>query len=406
MLLLLLACHPGPPPDDTGDGVEHLHSPDPGTTTPSVDPRTSDALFTVDTLHTVEITLDDDAWDGLYGDPYTFVAGDVRVDGDLLPRSGIRLRGKYGSFRTITGKPKFKIEFNEYEDDQRYLGMKAIALNNEVVDCSYLKEPLGYAVFGAAGIPAPRTSFAQVRVNGEDYGLYVVVEVPDDSFLTRTYADPSGNLYDGKYLYYGDKGYQLLDFAAGLDEMFPLEEGTDVGHADVAAVSAAILAGVGTGDFATPVGAVVDLDFFHHFEAAEQWIGHVDGYAMNQNNYRVYFDPATQRMQFVPWDLDYAFIEDYAWGMSWSTPRGALAAGCWADPDCHEAQADAVDAVLADIDEEALLAAFDGWDALTLDVARDDPKRECPSAQVRPDRNALRDWVAARSAAVRATWGR
>ncbi len=404
MWFLLLACDGSDPQtEDPGDGVERLTSNT--TDTPPDDPRTSDELFTQDVIHTVDITLDDDAWDGLYVDPYTFVSGDVRVDGDLVPGSGVRLRGKYGSFRTITGKPKFKIAFDEYDGAQRYLGMKALALNNEVVDCSFLKEPLGYEVFRTAGIPVPRTSFASVTVNGEDYGLYVLVEVPDDVFLERHYADASGNLYDGKYLYfpgYGS-GYTLLDFASGLDDQFPLEEGTDVDNVDVSAVSSVIVDGTAAGTYTDTVGALVDLPYFHHYEAAEQWIGHVDGYALNQNNYRFYFDPQG-KMQFIPWDFDYAFYQDYEWGMSWENPRGKLAAGCWANPDCRADQAEAVRALADAVDPDALIATFDAWDALTIELAQDDPRRECRRGQVPGSRDALRDWVRSRNEAVVASW--
>ena len=36
-----------------------------------------------------------------------------------------------------------------------------------------LHESLGYEVFRAAGVPAPRTGFAYVRVDGLGYGLYL-----------------------------------------------------------------------------------------------------------------------------------------------------------------------------------------------------------------------------------------
>ena len=403
MWFFLAACHAPPVEGDGGDGVEHLTSVTPET---APDTRTSADLFTADRIHSVDITLDDEAWDGLYNDPYTFVSGDVRIDEERMPASGVRLRGKYGSFRTITGKPKFKIEFDEYDAEQRYLGLKAIALNNEVVDCSYLKEPLGYEVFRAAGVPVPRTSFANVSVNGDAYGLYVVVEVPDDTFLERSYPDPTGNLYDGKYLYFPGYGYgyTLLDFASSIDDLFPLEEGVEVGNADITAVSTAILDGRGTDHYEDVVSPVVDLPAFHRFEAAEQWIGHVDGYALNQNNYRVYFNPSTGKVEFIPWDLDYAFIEDSAWGMSWANPRGTLAASCWADGGCRADQRTAVDDLVATLDVDALTASFEAWDTLTLETAQADPRKECATSQVRRVRNDLRDWMAGRGASVTASW--
>ena len=64
---------------------------------------------------------------------------------------------------------------------------------------------------------------------------------------------------------------------------------------------------------------------YHRELAVEQWVGHNDGYALNTNNYRPYFNPEDGLMQVLPWDLDYGFLNDSDWGMSWASPRGQLA---------------------------------------------------------------------------------
>ena len=86
------------------------------------------------------------------------------------------------------------------------------------------------------GIPTSRTGYAQLFVNGEDYGLYLVVESQDDRWLKRNFEDRSGNLYDGKYVY---SGYwpTIVDFGKGLDHWFDLEEGEDVDFEDIGTIS-------------------------------------------------------------------------------------------------------------------------------------------------------------------------
>ncbi|MFO0006349.1 MAG: CotH kinase family protein, partial [bacterium] len=105
---------------------------------------------------------------------------------------------------------------------------------------------------------APRAADARVWVNGDDYGLYLLLETPDDRFLKRAWDEPDGNLYDGKYVWYPDGSYTLLDFAEGHDHLYQLEEGEDVGHADIASVSAALAAGWGSPTFLATTGAVVE----------------------------------------------------------------------------------------------------------------------------------------------------
>ena len=114
-----------------------------------------------------------------------------------------------------------------------------LSLNNSVVDCSYLKEPMAWKVFQQAGVPWLRTAWAWVTINGLPFGFYQVIETPNDDWVARHWEDSSGNLYDGKYVWYGGWSYTLLDFGIGVDDQFQLEEGEDNGNADIAAVSAA-----------------------------------------------------------------------------------------------------------------------------------------------------------------------
>ncbi len=61
-----------------------------------------------------------------------------------------------------------------------------------------IHETLTYELFRAAGVPAPRTGHAFVRVNGEAYGVYLDVETPDSVWLSRWFPT-TGHLYEGAY---------------------------------------------------------------------------------------------------------------------------------------------------------------------------------------------------------------
>jgi CotH kinase protein len=368
-------------------------------------------FFSDAVIHDIAITLSDEAYFALQQDGRTYVSGDVALDGEPVASIGVRLRGKIGSYREISGKPKFKLDMSEYVPGQRFHGLHALALNNSVVDCSYLKEPLGYRVFRDAGVQASRTSFARVTVNDAAYGLYIIVEVPDGEFLdSRFPGDDDGRLYDGKYIYDWDTGnYTLLDFAMGVDQSFGLEEGESVGNADIVTVSEALASVVSDpiddGDVVNAMDPLMDWDQWHRSWAVEQWIGHVDGYQMNRNNYRVYFRPSDAKMVYVPTDFDYGFIWEDEWGVNWSYVYGNLAAACYLDGSCVQAQIDAVETLLGEIDTDALRVDFDAMAELTQDDGLNDPRRECSTESVEPSQDALRYWIAEREALVRATWG-
>lgn len=352
-------------------------------------------------IHTVDIELSTAAKSDLRSDPYEYVAATVVVDGWTFPGVGVRLRGKIGSFRDLSGKPKFKLDFNRFVEDGSLGAFESLGLNNAVVDCSYMRETVGYSLFRQLGLPAPRTTYTQVTVNGDDYGLYVAIEFPDDHFLDSRYADGTGNLYDGKYLYYTNGSYALVDFTPELVGNFRLEEGTDVANADVNAIAEAIPA---AGTFAERLDPLVHSASFHRFLAAEQWVGQLDGYALNSNNYRVYFDPEDGRADLLVYDLDYAFYPSGSWGVGWEAPVGRLAQACWADAACLADHAAAAQAIAAEVDTAALLADVDRWTELIRDAARNDPRRECEGRQVLTDQAGMRAWVESGSSTLAGFW--
>ncbi len=383
--------------DDTAEPVDD----------PEADAAYQDALYSSEVVHEIAITLDRDAELALRDDPYAYTPGEVAIDGEDGGTVGVRLRGKIGSFRELSGKPKFKIDFAQYDTGRRFHGLHALALNNSVVDCGYLRDPLGYRIFRDAGVGTARTGFASVTVNGEAYGLYVLVEVPDEQYLEIAFPDDDeGQLYDGKYEYNPNTGrYTLLDFGIGVDDHFQLEEGTENGNAEIVAVSDAVSAMRRGNNPETEIATLIDWEQVHRQWAVEELIGHLDGYMLNTNNYRVYFRPSDGKMVILPTDFDYAFQDARNWGMSWSTPRGTLASACWNSTECAANHAAAMSTVIDGLDYDEILAWYDEIDALTLEIAKDDPRRECGSSQVGSNRASLRSWTVTAVDTARDHWG-
>lgn len=365
-----------------------------------------DAFFDDNVIHEIAIALPSDSVVALGSEPYTKALGSITIDGVTLPDVGVRLRGKIGSYRTLSGKPKFAVDLNYTHEDQRYLGVEEISLNNEVADCSYMKEPLSYKIMREAGVAAGRTSFAHLTVNAQDYGLYVIVETPDDRFLAHNFTDPSGNLYDGKYIWYGGYSYTLLDFYGSLAPYYQLEEGTDVANADIWDIARVLGTPTTNADWYTRVDTYVDLSKFIRYTAVEELIGHNDGYAMNTNNYRVYFDPDDGgRAQLIPWDFDNAFLHDSDWGFSWYSPSGRMAYACLHNADCLAEYKTSMTELLDGLDVPALQAWYDERVALITDAAEADPRRECSEPNVLYYQSYVRGWLDTEPAAIRTTWG-
>jgi hypothetical protein len=360
-------------------------------------------FFPQDRLLQIDITLSDTSWDSLEDDPYVYTPALVEIDGRRINDVAVRLRGRIGSFREIDEKPKWRLDFNRLVDGRRIEGLEALSLDNNVVDCSGLKQTLGTHILSVGGALGSRAGFAKVSVNGDDYGVYNTIEVQDDRYLKSRFTDGTGTLYDGAYTWFGEWDVRFADFTGSNSRWFELEEGTDVGQTDLDQVTEALEAVAAGAEFVPTVGALWDLDAFYGYVAAEYWIGQNDGYILNRNNNRVYFDPSTGLASFISYDLDYAFLWE-PWNEPWSAPAGRFALLCFADETCLGGVRSAAASLLTILESADLMGTFNAWDAVTLEAAAGDRNDECSSNRVGQARDDLREWIEVRAAAMRAEW--
>ena len=380
--------------DETGDtGIEQL----PGSSAYEL----SDHLFQLDMVHQVEISVGDAGWEALSIDPFTYIEGDVIIDGELVSSVGVRIKGRIGSYRDLSKKSAFKVDFNKFVDGQTFCALEKLNLNNMVQDSSQVHERLAYEVYRMAGVPTPRIGYAWVQLNGIDFGLYSLGEPYDDIFLEGRYAEPDGNLYDGDYVWYGGSSYQKLDFTTGLQDMFQLDEGEDVEFVDLHAVTAAVNASFGSSSFDETMGTVVNMDEFIGMWAGDVWTGHYDSYSYNQNNYRVYFDPEDGLADLFPWDPDWAFYSS----TPITSPSGLLSRGCKSDASCHADFTATLAQLCLDVEASDLEEQLDDAIALISDYVAADPRKETGSSSIAANQEAARSWIRTRRSTLEATSG-
>ena len=274
-----------------------------------VDP--TEAMFEADRLLDVEITLPPEDWDALrlqtrtildlfgvgcmegpFESPFSYFQGEVRIDGELVEKVGIRKKGFLGSLSE--NRPSLKVKFGEYVEDQAFEGMRRLTLNNSRQDPSKLRQCISYDLFRKAGLVAPRCNWAKVTVNGNYLGLYVHVESLKKPFVRRNFSSDEGTLWEGT----------LSDFRQGWMKTF--EQKTNKGEDDNAGLVAIQEALSAPDDvlFDT-LNAHMDVEKFIDFWAMEVLIGHWDGYAGNTNNFYLYEDPTDgHRVTFIPWGAD------------------------------------------------------------------------------------------------------
>ena len=361
----------------------------------------SDFIFEPNAVYRVDLTISDEGYSALSSDPYEYVEGTISFNGTYIEKVGIRLMGRYGSYRSIDAKPSFKVSFNEFSPGQNLFGLEKMSLKNMITDYSQIHDVMGYAVHRAAGVPAPRVGYAWVTLNGSDYGLYSNIEIYDEHFLQRHYDDPTGNLYDGDYFLFDTGGYTLVDFSPSMDDYFQLDSGEDVGLADIMAITDAVSATGGSDDFYETLDELLDWEEFLRFWAVEQWLCAPDSYNYNQNNYRVYFDKEDGKAELFPWDQDSIYYST----ITLTSTRGVLATYCQQDPDCMSHLYEEIDHISDAADSAHLDELYSQITALIQPYVDADPRREVSADTIQSYQTLVSTWISGRSAALRSSWG-
>lgn len=291
----------------------------------------AEPLFDPTAVAEIDFTLPPASLQKLDEDPetdeYQHAEITVKAGGEThnLADVGFRLKGGHGSFRELTGKAAFKVKFAEFVKKQKLLGLKKLTLNNMVQDPSMVHETMVYKLFRALGVPAPRTGYAFVRVNGEPYGVYLNVETYDDVMLPRLFAST-------QHLYEADAAG--VDVRPGEAETFEPDEGDEEDFTDLEALIAA--ANDTAGDWSDGMAPVADLGEMTQMWAVERYAGHWDGYAGREdpfrpNNYYLHsLDSGVFAM--LPWGTD------QTWGvpLEFDEPAGGLLFNnCLDDASCE-----------------------------------------------------------------------
>ena len=293
--------------------------PAPAATPPPLTQRNElNDLFELGLIPVVRIQISEAGIEHLRQDRKAYVKATLIEGSRVYTNVAIHLKGAAGSFRPIDGeRPALTLNFDKFQDGQRFHGLDKFHLNNSVQDGSYLTELLCSDLFLAAGVPAARVGHAIVELNGRKLGLYVLKEGFGKSFLKRHFATPRGNLYDGGF---------LKDINEPLERISGVEA---AGQPEVKALVEAC-------EIANPVQRMaalekrLDVDRFLSFIALEMMTWHWDGYLMKKNNYRVYHDPDSDRIVFMPHGMDQMFWEPR--GSIFPQPEGMVASAFLSTP--------------------------------------------------------------------------
>ena len=274
-------------------------------------------LFIDTVVPRVDITINPDTLDWIYAHPWSdiefhadfvFDNGSIR---DSIADVGFRLRGNTSR---ASKKKSFKVSFNTFTSGGKYYGVEKMNLNGEHNDPSIMRSKIMWDVLRDWGIPAPRANHVQVYINESYYGLYLNVEHIDDEFVESRFGNKDGNLY--KCTYPADLNYIGSDpndykFESGGDRVYELVTNEDIDDYMDLANFIDVINRTPDEDLICELDELFNTYDYLKVIAADIFCGNWDGYIFNKNNFYLYHNTATDKLEYIPYDVDNTFGIDW-----------------------------------------------------------------------------------------------
>lgn len=230
----------------------------------------------------------------------------VTFDDSLVFDSvGVRYKGNssYVQSRNTPKKP-FKIKFDKYRDEQTLLGIHVINLHNCINDPSFMRETLAYHIARSL-MPAPRTAYANLYVDGVLIGFYNMAEQVDKIFLASHFYSNEGNLYkagnDGANL--GYVGNDQEDYES--DYSLKTNEDENDWSRFIRMIDR--LNNTSDAVFTDTMQYYLDLDNCAKLLAYNMVLSNFDSYTGSGRNFYFYDDRFAGQFKMIPWDLNESF---------------------------------------------------------------------------------------------------
>ena len=291
-------------------------------------PEGSPALYDEDTMRTLYLRFHDEDW---YEQMNAFYRTDVEVPADLVVDGkvyrdvGVHFRGSSSYFTVDSEKKSFNIAVNYGDDGQRLDGYKTLNLLNGHVDASFMREVL-YNRIARDYIPAMKSNFVKLVINGESWGVYINLQQYNKDFLAEWFGTRGGVRWKvgpggGALVYSGDESQHYK-------ETYQLKTKDAEDSSWLALIALCQLLDDATPDtvLEEKLPAVFNIDGALWQLAVANVFMDDDSYIHKGGDYAIYLD-VNGRFHLIPHDNNESFL--FARGGGRGGPGGGRGPGGW-----------------------------------------------------------------------------
>ena len=269
----------------------------------------TDGYLAADSLHSVEITVDQSAYQEMitaYTSNQTknWIEATVTVDGVAHEKAGLKLKGN-SSLQGISAdsepqKLPWLARFDKFVDGANHDGMTRMVIRASS-STSALNEAVALDLLAKTGLASEKAAHISLSVNGSDPVLRLTCQDLDESWVAQNF-DVAGLLYKaestGDYTYRGtdESAYKdVFDQETGKANLTPLIEFLQFINESSDA------------DFQSGLAQRVDVDKMVTYLAFEDVIDNFDDITGPGNNSFLWWAEQANQMTVVAWDHNCAF---------------------------------------------------------------------------------------------------
>ena len=176
-----------------------------------------------------------------------------------------------------------------------------------------MKTWISFDMMEHMGVPTPLRSYVWVRVNGEDWGLFLAIEEPEEAFARRNFGTDHGQLYKPDYKSLNaenaDVALRYTD-----DEIDSYENIFDNAKFDITdADKTRVIEALKVLDSGENLETAIHVDEVLRYFTVQVFVVNMDSYlGRTGHNYFLYEEDGI--LSILPWDYNLAFAT-YSLGM-------------------------------------------------------------------------------------------
>ncbi|HAD11027.1 MAG TPA: hypothetical protein DCF33_01180 [Saprospirales bacterium] len=234
---------------------------------------------------------------------------EVIIDGEEVTEVGVRQKGFFSNWGAGNAlKKPLKLDFNEFNEDGKHDGLKSLNLQNAFKDPSFMRDVLSYRILRDFGVAAPRTAYAKVFLNDSYWGLYVMVESVNKTFLKEHFGDNDGNLYKANWTSLQYLGANQEAYS----EDFELKTNETENDWSRLIKFLKVLNQTPNNTFRDSLSKYLELESYFKSLAVDVTIQNWDSHFDHGRNFYLYDNPSDGKFHWIPWDYNLAFASDFS----------------------------------------------------------------------------------------------